>query len=148
MIGGMWMPELITLAGATPLVTQPGEHAPTLSLEQLAQLDPDVVLIKPCGFALERTQVELPLLRDVLPWQSWRAVQNGRVYLADGNAYFNRPARASWSRSRSSRAARIPSSSPTSAQARSRGRARGPRPSAACLRCELAFSRARGNRAL
>lgn len=91
MIGGMWMPELMTLAGATPLVTKPGEHAPTLTLEQLAALDPDVVLVKPCGFSLARTLEELPVLRDSLPWAKWRAVREGRVYVADGNAYFNRP---------------------------------------------------------
>ncbi len=90
MIGGTWMPELVTLAGGTPLVTQPGEHAPTLGLEQLAQLDPHVVLIKPCGFELARTARELALLRTRLPWSSWPAVEAGRVFVADGNAFFNR----------------------------------------------------------
>jgi len=86
MIGGMWMPELVTLAGGEPLVTAPGDHAPTCSLDRLASLEPDVVLIKPCGFDLPRTRAELPALRDALP-PGWRA----RTYLADGNAYFNRP---------------------------------------------------------
>jgi iron complex transport system substrate-binding protein len=91
MIGGMWMPELVEHAGGAALVTKPGEHAPTLTRNQLATLDPDVVLVKPCGFPLERTLAELPVLRDVLPWGSWRAVAEERVYVADGNAYFNRP---------------------------------------------------------
>ena len=91
MIGGMWMPDLVEHAGGTALVTKPGDHAPTLTRDQLATIDPDVVLVKPCGFPLERTLAELPVLRDVLPWGSWRAVAEGRVYLADGNAYFNRP---------------------------------------------------------
>ena len=86
MIGGMWMPELVTIAGGEPLVTGPGDHAPTLSREQLASLDPDVVLVKPCGFSLDRTLAELDALREALP-RGWRA----RVYVADGNAYFHRP---------------------------------------------------------
>jgi iron complex transport system substrate-binding protein len=86
MAGGMWMPDLIDLAGGEPLVTRPGEHAPTLDLEALRRLDPEVVLVKPCGFPLQRTLDELHVLREALPG-SWRA----RVYLADGNAYFNRP---------------------------------------------------------
>ncbi|HEY4770183.1 MAG TPA: cobalamin-binding protein [Myxococcales bacterium] len=86
MIGGMWMPELVTLAGGEPLVTRPGEHAPTLQRDRLAALEPDVVVVKPCGFALERTLGELDVLREALP-RRWRA----RVYAADGNAYFNRP---------------------------------------------------------
>ena len=91
MIGGTWMPELVQLAGGTPLVTEPGQHAPTLSLEELGRLDPDVVLIKPCGFELERTREEASLLRENLPWDRWGAVSAGRVFAADGNAYFNRP---------------------------------------------------------
>ncbi|MFT7679890.1 MAG: iron complex transport system substrate-binding protein [Planctomycetota bacterium] len=91
MVGGLWMPQLVELAGGEALVTKIGEHAPTLDLEALAALDPDVVLIKPCGFGLERTKKELPLLQSMLPWDSWSAVQDGRVYLTDGNAYFNRP---------------------------------------------------------
>jgi len=91
MVGGMWMPELIALAGGTPLVTRPGEHAPTLTRETLADLAPDVVLVKPCGFPLERTLAELDALAAALPWGEWAAVRAGRVYAADGNAYFNRP---------------------------------------------------------
>jgi iron complex transport system substrate-binding protein len=91
MLGGMWMPELIERAGGIPLVTRPGDHAPTLTGDALLTLTPDVVLVKPCGFPLNRTVEELSLLRTSLAWESWRAVQEGRVYVADGNAYFNRP---------------------------------------------------------
>jgi iron complex transport system substrate-binding protein len=86
MIGGMWMPELVTLAGGEPLVTRSGEHAPTLPRDRLSALEPDVVVVKPCGFGLRRTLEELDVLREALP-RSWRA----RIYIADGNAYFNRP---------------------------------------------------------
>jgi iron complex transport system substrate-binding protein len=90
MIGGLWMPELVTFAGGEPLVTKPGEHAEALHMDQLITLDPDVVLVKPCGFSLERTFEELDVLRDALP-KRWPARRAGRVYAADGNAYFNRP---------------------------------------------------------
>ena len=85
MIGGMWMPELVTLAGGEPLVTRPGEYAPTLDAAALAALDPEVVLVKPCGFPLRRTLEELDVLRAALP-RSWRA----RTWVTDGNAFFNR----------------------------------------------------------
>jgi iron complex transport system substrate-binding protein len=87
MVGGMWMPELVALAGGEALVTKPGDHAPTLSKEELAKLAPEVVVVKPCGFALERTSKELAVLRETLPWDDWDA----RAYIADGNAFFNRP---------------------------------------------------------
>jgi len=91
MIGGMWMPELIEMAGGTSLVTRPGDHAQTLAMNALRELSPDVVVVTPCGFPLDRTLNELHALRAALPWESWPAVRAGRVYIADGNAYFNRP---------------------------------------------------------
>ncbi|MEM9177443.1 MAG: ABC transporter substrate-binding protein, partial [Myxococcota bacterium] len=91
MIGGTWMPELVTLAGGEALVTKAGEHAPTLDLDALRALDPDVVVLKPCGFDVPRTLSEAALLQTELPWDTWRAARSGEVYVADGNAYFNRP---------------------------------------------------------
>jgi iron complex transport system substrate-binding protein len=90
MLGGTWMPELIALAGGDPLGVAAGQQAPTLELAALASLDPEVVVIKPCGYPVERTLAELELLPRVLPWVDWPAVRSGRVYVADGNAYFNR----------------------------------------------------------
>lgn len=87
MIGGTWMPELVTAAGGEPLVTAPGDHAPTLTRDQLAALRPDAVVVKPCGFTLDRTRAEAPALRDALPLDVWQCP----VWLADGSAYFNRP---------------------------------------------------------
>lgn len=91
MIGGTWMPELVELAGGRALVTTAGQHAPTVRREELEALDPDVVLIKPCGFPIDRTARELDLLATNLPWKRWRAVARGAVFVADGNAFFNRP---------------------------------------------------------
>lgn len=91
MLGGVWMPELIELLGGECLGVQPGQAAPTLERDELAEFDPDVVLIKPCGFTLERTQSELPVLRRSLPWEEWRAIRAEGLWLADGNAFFNRP---------------------------------------------------------
>jgi iron complex transport system substrate-binding protein len=93
MVGGTWMPELVALAGGVPLVTKPGDHAPTLDDAQLDALDPapDVVIVKPCGFGLERTRGELDALRELLASRPWPALGTGRVWVADGNAYFNRP---------------------------------------------------------
>jgi iron complex transport system substrate-binding protein len=90
MIGGLWMPELIDLGGGIALVTRAGEPAPTLGPGELRELDPDVVLVKPCGFGLEQTLAERRLVAEALPWASWRAAREGRVFVADGNAYFNR----------------------------------------------------------
>jgi iron complex transport system substrate-binding protein len=90
MLGGTWMPELIAAAGGTPLGVTAGQRAPTLDLAGLERLEPEVVVVKPCGYPVERTLAELEVLPRVLPWAAWPAVRAGRVYVADGNAYFNR----------------------------------------------------------
>ncbi len=93
MIGGLWMPELIDLAGGSPLGTQPGELAPTLTMEDLQALEPapDLVLVKPCGFTIDRTLAEDALLTSLFNTTDWPAVRNAQIYIADGNAFFNRP---------------------------------------------------------
>ena len=96
MIAGLWMPDLIERAGGTALVGEPGEDG--VVLENLDGVEPDVVLIKPCGFDLEHTLAEL---RDdgagatshnaATPIAALRARwPNARWYAADGNAFFNR----------------------------------------------------------
>lgn len=86
MLGGTWMPELIDAAGGTAVGAGPGEPAPTLTLEALAELKPDVVLVKPCGFSVPRTRQEWSLVERIA-----RAVPDARVFVSDGNAFFNRP---------------------------------------------------------
>ena len=91
MVGGTWMPELVEIAGGEALVTKPGEHAPTLDSDALRALRPDVVLVKPCGFDLARTAREEAALGELIRSMPWPAVENQRVFVADGNAFFNRP---------------------------------------------------------
>ncbi len=91
MIGGMWVPEMIDIVGGEYLFAEPGQHARTVSAQQLREINPDVVVIKPCGFKLEQTVRELDTLRKTIPWESWQVTQSDRVFLVDGNAYFNRP---------------------------------------------------------
>jgi len=91
MAAGNWTPELISLAGGINLFGEAGKHSPWMTWEQLEAADPDVIVIAPCGFDLERTGQEMYWLTDRPGWRGLRAVRTGRVYLADGNQYFNRP---------------------------------------------------------
>jgi len=88
---GNWMPELVTLAGGQPLFGGAGEHSPWLDWEDLRRADPDVLAVLPCGFSLERVASEMAPLRAQPGWEELRAVREGRVYLLEGNQYFNRP---------------------------------------------------------
>ena len=91
MAAGNWMPELIRMAGGENLFDENARHSPWLQWEQLADADPDVVIVAPCGFDLARTAAEMHWMTGRAGWNNLRAVRQDCVYLADGNRYFNRP---------------------------------------------------------
>lgn len=91
MSAGNWMPELVELAGGRSLFGEAGRHSPWMTWEQLIAADPEVIVVSPCGFDIARTRQELHLLTGRPDWPALRAVQAGRVAIADGNAYFHRP---------------------------------------------------------
>src|ERR1017187_996484 len=78
-----WMPELVEMAGAETVAWQ--------TWEDLAAADPDIILVMPCGFDLERAAREMHWLTGRAGCHDLRAVRHGRVFVADGNRYFNRP---------------------------------------------------------
>ncbi len=91
MDAGNWMPELVEAAGAVSLLGTAGAHSSWIEFAAIAAADPEVILIAPCGFTMERTAAELPALWRRAGWSELRAVRDGRVFLAEGNQYFNRP---------------------------------------------------------
>ncbi|MBW2237360.1 MAG: cobalamin-binding protein [Deltaproteobacteria bacterium] len=88
---GNWVPELVALAGGESLLGKPGEHSPWIRFDALAAADPDVIAVLPCGFDLARTRAELGPLLEQPGWGELRAVREERVFLLEGNQYFNRP---------------------------------------------------------
>jgi iron complex transport system substrate-binding protein len=88
---GHWSPGLVELAGATPVLANPGANSQTLEWEHIVREDPDAIVIGPCGFDLERTHAAIDELASNAQWTGLRAVREGRVHAIDGNAYLNRP---------------------------------------------------------
>ncbi len=91
MAAGNWMPELIRMAGGHAVFSAPGQHSPWLEYQDILKADPDIIFICPCGFDMVRTMEDIPVLKSRPKWASLKAVKTGRVYIADGNQYFNRP---------------------------------------------------------
>ena len=91
MAAGNWIPQLVEAAGGRNLLSAAGAHSPWLSWEALEEAQPDVILLMPCGFDIPRSRRELPALTRQPAWSRLRAVREGRVYLTDGNRFFNRP---------------------------------------------------------
>lgn len=91
MASGNWIPELVEIAGGKLLFGVAGQHSPYIEWDALLKADPEVIIIMPCGFSLERTRQETIQLEQHPEWSSLRAVRTGKVFITDGNAYFNRP---------------------------------------------------------
>ncbi|HEY9889495.1 MAG TPA: cobalamin-binding protein [Candidatus Obscuribacterales bacterium] len=91
MAAGNWVPELVTLAGGIPKLAQPGQHSPWIGWNDLVKVDPEVIVLMPCGYDLATAVRESAILQTNLHWRLLRAVKTGRVYVTDGNQYFNRP---------------------------------------------------------
>ncbi|GAA6621779.1 cobalamin-binding protein [Scytonema sp. NUACC26] len=91
MVAANWIPELVTLAGGQSLFSVAGQPSPPLTWDTLISNNPDIIIFMPCGFDLHRTRQEAQLVCKHPEWEQLHAVQSGRVYITDGNAYFNRP---------------------------------------------------------
>jgi iron complex transport system substrate-binding protein len=87
---GNWGPELVAAAGGESVLATRGAHSATTPWEALVDADPDVVVVAPCGFRIDRSMAEMPALEARPGWRELRAVRGGRVYVADGNRFFNR----------------------------------------------------------
>ncbi|WP_457654680.1 cobalamin-binding protein [Rhodocaloribacter sp.] len=91
MTAGHWMPDVAERAGGRAVLADAGTPSRYVAWDALRAADPDVIAVMPCGFPLERTRRDLHHLTSKPGWTTLRAVRNGRVFLFDGNAYFNRP---------------------------------------------------------
>jgi iron complex transport system substrate-binding protein len=91
MSAGHWIPELIELAGGTPILANPGANSQRLEWGAIAAADPEAVVVAPCGFDLITTKWAIAELDRIDEWRLLPARQNGRVLALDGNAYLSRP---------------------------------------------------------
>lgn len=91
MSAGNWTPTLVARAGGRELFGVADRHSGVMSWERLKNADPEVLVIAPCGFDIARTRGDLGALTGRAGFNGLRAVREKRAYVADGNAYFNRP---------------------------------------------------------
>ena len=87
---GNWGPELVEAAGGEPVLGRAGAHSTTTPWEAIVREDPDVIVMAACGFGVERTASEMHVMESRPGWHDLRAVRQGRVFVADGNRFFNR----------------------------------------------------------
>ena len=62
-----------------------------MTWDQLLTANPDVIVALPCGWNIPKAREEMSHLTQRAEWPQLKAVRDRRVYLADGNQFFNRP---------------------------------------------------------
>lgn len=90
---GHWVPEQVWRAGGWDLLGRAGEPAAETTWDRLVDVDPEQLMLMPCGFDARRTASEWKLERKNRPAavDQLTAVRRGEVYALDGSAYFSRP---------------------------------------------------------
>jgi iron complex transport system substrate-binding protein len=87
---GHWVPEMIEAAGGENLLGVAGGHSEAVTWDELADLDPDVLVVMPCGYGLEASRDDADRFAGQLAEAAPRAIEAGRAWVVDGSSYFNR----------------------------------------------------------
>jgi iron complex transport system substrate-binding protein len=88
---GHWVPEMVRIAGGIDSLSRQGKDSVRLPWEDVVKWAPEVLIITPCGFNLEKTIEQALQLFTYEGWANLPAVREGRVYAVDANSYFARP---------------------------------------------------------
>ena len=90
-VPGHWVPEMVALAGGTLLRGVSGRPSFAVQWAELVGLDPDVLLVMPCGFELAAARADADACRAPLGAVAPRAIRSGRAYAVDATSHFSRP---------------------------------------------------------
>ena len=91
MAGGHWVPEMVRLAGASDPLGNEGSPSAYVTWEQVVAVDPDILVLMPCGFDLHRTLAAAEDITSRPGFSSLACARAERVVAVDGSSYFNRP---------------------------------------------------------
>jgi len=89
-VAGHWIPEMVEMAGGIDGLGGKGKPSVPIEWERVVGYAPEVVILMPCGFDVERAVREMPLLTRLPGWLDLPAVQRGQVYAVNATAYFSR----------------------------------------------------------
>ena len=89
---GHWVPEMIEISGGENMITKKGEHSRKMGIEEIENENPDVLVLMPCGFDVQRTISEYEkYLKNDPKWNELRAVKERKVFAVDANSFFSKP---------------------------------------------------------
>ena len=88
---GHWVPEMVRIAGGIDRLGREGTDSVRIQWKDVLQWKPEVLIVMPCGFGLEKAAEQARQLSTCPGWADLPAVRNSRVYAVDANSYFARP---------------------------------------------------------
>ncbi len=88
---GHWVPEQIRRAGGWDLLGADGERSVETTWDAVAEVDPEMLILMPCGFHLPETVSEWARTPKPSWYRELTAVHRGQVFAVDGSSYFSRP---------------------------------------------------------
>ena len=89
---GHWIPEMIQIAGGKNMISGIGEHSRRLTIDEINNSNPDIIILMPCGFDMHRTITEYDkILEYDESWNLLNAVKNNQVFAVDANSFFSKP---------------------------------------------------------
>lgn len=91
MIAGHWVPQMVEYAGGEDWLGEIGQPSRYADWEEILTYNPDIIVLMPCGFSIERTLRELDVLMELDGWKELTAVKERQIFVVEASAYFNRP---------------------------------------------------------
>lgn len=89
---GHWVPQMVEIAGGVNAVSKTVEHSRKMTMGEVEEADPDIIVMMPCGFDTARATGECAsVLAKDSRWRGLRAVRDGNVFAVDANSYFSKP---------------------------------------------------------
>lgn len=86
---GHWVPEMVEIAGGKDPLSFPEQYSRKISWDNVVAQDPEIIIIMPCSFSIERTLHELSSITSLSFWKNLKAVKNNNIWVVDGSSYFN-----------------------------------------------------------
>jgi len=88
---GHWVPEMVRIAGGIDGLGQERGDSIRIEWREVVEWQPEVMVITPCGYNLEKTIELSRVLPSFESWSDLPAVRDRHVFAVDANSYFARP---------------------------------------------------------
>lgn len=92
MAAGNWIPEMVKMSGGEDIFGKKGKDSHWIKFDEIEKKDPEIIIFLPCGYDIKKTSTEVKLLFDKdAKWKNLKAYKNKKIFIVDGNQFFNRP---------------------------------------------------------